>query len=80
MIYCSYKSGIEYEWLSTGEGVYRMPTISENITAELDKYAMLQRIKADSQGDNPTLDYEIKLSEAKLHSLGINTDDLKIVK
>lgn len=57
-----------------------MPTISENITAELDKYAMLQRIKADSQGDNPTLDYEIKLSEAKLHSLGINTDDLKIVK
>ena len=54
-----------------------MPNGNEIITAEIEKYGMLQRIKEGSTGENKVLDYEILLSEAKLHSLGVNTDALK---
>ena len=57
-----------------------MPNGSEIITQEIEKYGMLQRIKEESTGETPYLDYEIKLTEAKLHSLGVNTEDLKLIK
>ena len=48
-----------------------MPDSSELIMQEIEKYGMLQRIKAASSEENPVLDYEIQLSEAKPESLGI---------
>ena len=50
---------------------------AELIANEISKYAMLLRIKADSKEKNPTLEYEIRVSEVLLHSLGVNTEDLK---
>ena len=59
------------------ERMKNMPTADEQATKEIDIYAMLQRIKADSKEENPALEYEIKISEAKLHTLGVNTENLK---
>ena len=47
------------------------------IAYEIRNYTRLQRIKAASNEVNEVLEYEIRESEAVLHSLGINTDDLK---
>ena len=52
----------------------------EIISYEIQKYSMLQRIKAASKEENPVLDYEIRITEITLHSMGVNTDDLKITK
>ena len=50
----------------------------EMIVNTIEKYSMLQRIKQANQGENPVLDYEIKVCEAQLHSLGVSTEDLKL--
>ena len=50
----------------------------EVIAYEIRNYTRLQRIKAASREENPVLEYEIRESEAILHSLGVNTDDLKL--
>ena len=50
---------------------------AELLANEISKYTMLLRIKADSKEKNPTLEYEIRVSEVLLHSLGVNTEDLK---
>ena len=52
----------------------------EMIVNTIEKYSMLQRIKAAGKEENPVLDYEIKVCEAQLHSLGVNTEDLKLTK
>ena len=52
----------------------------ELITITIEKYSMLQRIKEANQGENPVLDYEIRVCEAQLHSMGVNTEDLKITR
>ena len=57
-----------------------MPNTGEIITQEIEKYGMLQRIKAEAKEEIPYLEYEIKLSEAKLQSLGVNVDGLKLTK
>lgn len=54
-----------------------MPNAIELAGIELENYARLQRIKEASKEDNSVLDYEIKLSEAKLHSYGVSTEDLR---
>ena len=46
----------------------------------IETYSMLQRIKADEKGENPTLDYELKKVEVQLHSVGVNTDNLIFAK
>ena len=49
----------------------------EIIKEELENFSRLQRIKKDNNGQvNQTLDYEIKLSAAKLASNGVNVEDL----
>lgn len=54
-----------------------MPTEIVMIEKLIDKYADLQRIKA---ADDPKkeLEYQIKLTKAKLESFGIITSDLDI--
>lgn len=49
---------------------------SELITITIDGYVNLQRIKAVNTCDNSELDYQIKVTEAKLNALGVNTKDL----
>ena len=51
----------------------------ELITITIDRYAELQRIKHSngSQG-NRELDYSIKLTVAKLSSLGVNVEDITL--
>jgi len=51
----------------------------ELITITMDRYAELQRIKREN-GDykNKELDYAIKLTAAKLSSLGVNIEDITL--
>ena len=53
---------------------------SELITNTIDTYVNLQRIKAVNTCDNSELDYQIKVTEAKLSALGVNVKDLSFNK
>ena len=54
-------------------------TPPELSTIELENFARLQRIKKDNGNqENPTLDYEIQLSIAKLSSYGVNVENLEL--
>ena len=45
----------------------------------IDQYGMLQRIKkANGDHENPALDYVLKLTIAKLSSLGVNVEDITL--
>lgn len=44
----------------------------------IDYYVNLLRIKKAEQAVNDELDYQIRVQENKLHTLGINTEDFKI--
>ena len=58
-------------------------TREELISLTIDKYTDLQRIKKSNGGvENKELDYQIKVTLAKLSSLGISVEDitLQIVK
>lgn len=51
----------------------------ELITITIDRYAELQRIKkSNGNQDNKELDYAIKLTVAKLSSLGVNVEDITL--
>lgn len=46
---------------------------------EIENYSRLQRIKKDNgSAENPTLDYEIRVSTAKLEKLGVNLETLNL--
>ena len=46
---------------------------------EIENYSRLQRIKKENgQQENSSLDYEIKISKAKLSSLGVNVEDITL--
>ena len=48
----------------------------ELITVTIDRYTDLQRIKkANGNNENAELDYQIKVVNAKLSSLGVNVED-----
>ena len=53
---------------------------AELISMTIDQFSMLWRVKcAQPEGtDNEVLDKELRILEIKLHSLGVNTEDLKI--
>lgn len=51
-------------------------TEKEQATALMDKYVDLQRLKAASDRDSE-IDYQIKVTKAKLAALGIATEDLE---
>ncbi len=47
---------------------------------EIDRYSLLQRIKNASKEENAVLDYEIAISKAKLETMGVNLEELTLVK
>ena len=52
---------------------------SELIAVLIDKYTDLQRIKKANGGvENAELDYQIKVTLAKLSSLGISVEDITL--
>ena len=51
----------------------------ELINITIDKYTDLQRIKiANGNNANTELDYQIKITTAKLASLGVNVEDITL--
>lgn len=50
----------------------------EMISFEINYFVNLLRIKEAEQGVNKELDYQIKVQENKLHTLGVNTDNYKM--
>lgn len=44
----------------------------------IDYYVNLQRIKKAETGNNPELDYQLKVVKNKLSSLGIPTEDYEL--
>ena len=55
-------------------------TLQEQVIQEINIFSMLWRIQKDMpEGvENQQLTNELKLSEIRLHALGVNTDDLKV--
>ncbi len=56
-----------------------MADANELRTFEIENYSRLQRIKAANEGDNTVLDYEIKVSKAKLEGMGVNLENITLV-
>jgi hypothetical protein len=51
----------------------------ELVTITIEHYGDLQRIKqANGDHENPALDYVLKLTVAKLSSLGVNVEDITL--
>ncbi|WP_201757282.1 hypothetical protein [Colidextribacter sp. OB.20] len=51
----------------------------ELVTMTIEHYGDLQRIKqANGDYENPALDYVLKLTIAKLSSLGVNVEDITL--
>ena len=54
-------------------------TREELISLTIDKYTDLQRIKkANGNPENKELDYQLKVTIAKLSSLGISVEDITL--
>lgn len=54
-------------------------TDKELITTTIDRYTELQQIKkANGDYENPQLDYYIKVTIAKLLSLGVNVEEITL--
>ena len=54
-------------------------TDKELITTTIDRYTDLQQIKkANGNHENEMLDYFIKVTTAKLSSLGVNVEDITL--
>lgn len=54
-------------------------TEKELITVLIDKYTDLQRIKRANNGvENQELEYQIKVTIAKLSSLGVSVEDITL--
>lgn len=56
-------------------------TEKELITVLIDKYTDLQRIKRANNGvENQELEYQIKVTIAKLASLGVSVEDITLLQ
>ena len=56
-----------------------MGQTNNELTVQLiDLYTILQEIKTGCKEENPILNYKIRKVEAQLHSIGVNTDNLKL--
>lgn len=54
-------------------------TDKELITITIDRYTDLQRIKkANGDHENPELDYQLKVTVAKLSSMGVSVEDITL--
>ena len=59
-------------------GDYVSQTTNEMIIDLVEKYVLLQRVKANNEGPNTFLDDEIRKCRIELRCLGVNTDELTI--
>lgn len=50
----------------------------EMLSNLIDKFTDLQRIKKAEKGENEELNYQLKVTKAKLESFGIITEDLEL--
>ncbi len=56
-----------------------MPSDKEMINNLIDLYSILQQIKqANGSAENKVLEYQIKVTTAKLSSMGVNVEDLTL--
>ena len=56
-----------------------MPSDKEMINNLIDLYSILQQIKqSNGNHENKTLDYQIKVTTAKLSSMGVNVADITL--
>lgn len=53
-------------------------TREEMINVLIEQYANLQRIKKAEKGENEELNYQIKVTRARLEAFGIVTENLEI--
>ena len=54
-------------------------TDKELVTVTIDRYTDLQRIKKANGGqENPELEYQIKVTVAKLASMGVSVEDITL--
>lgn len=54
-------------------------TDKELVTITIDRYTDLQRIKkANGEQHNPELEYQIKVTLAKLSSMGVSVEDITL--
>ena len=69
-----------YSFSKEGERMEEVMTLQEQVIQEINIFSMLWRIQKDMpEGvENQQLTNELKLSEIRLHALGVNTDDLKV--
>ena len=56
-----------------------MPSDKEMINNLIDLYSILQQIKqSNGNHEKQTLDYQIKVTTAKLSSMGVNVEDITL--
>lgn len=56
-----------------------MPSDKEMINNLIDWYSVLQQIKQNNGNhENQTLDYQIKVTTAKLSAMGVNIEDITL--
>jgi len=62
-----------------GERMVQEMSDKELVTVTIDRYTDLQQIKKANGGhENEMLDYLIKVTTAKLSSLGVNVEDITL--
>ena len=70
---------VKYHQPKAVERVSDTMTREEHISLTIDKYTDLQRIKkANGSIENKELDYQLKVTVAKLSSLGISVEDITL--
>lgn len=53
-------------------------TLDELKQITIDYYVNLQRIKKADTGNNPELEYQLKVTKNKLSTLGVSTEDYEM--
>ena len=53
-------------------------TLDELKQVTIDYYVNLQRIKKADTGNNPELEYQLKVAKNKLSALGLSTEDYEM--
>ena len=53
-------------------------TLDELKQVTIDYYVNLQRIKKADTGNNPELEYQLKIARNKLSALGLSTEDYEM--
>jgi len=64
--------------LKGGEGMVQEMTLDELKQVTIDYYVNLQRIKKADTGNNPELEYQLKIYKNKLFSLGIPSEEYEM--